>query len=175
MLEGIIFVTVIVFIFMADWRTTVIVAIVIPLSLLFAFICLTLKGMSANLLSMGAIDFGIIIDGAVVMVEGIFVLLDHKAHQFGMERFNKLSKLGLIKNTGGELGKAIFFSKLIIIAGLLPIFSWFRPVRRIDPYFDIDPIIKQHPVKKECKGKTQSVCRSDHKGRDADVFMDLSI
>lgn len=124
MLEGIIFVTVIVFIFMADWRTTVIVAIVIPLALLFAFICLTLKGMSANLLSMGAIDFGIIIDGAVVMVEGIFVLLDQKQHQMGMERFNKLSKLGLIKQTGGELGKAIFFSKLIIIAGLLPIFSF---------------------------------------------------
>ncbi|MFT3705164.1 MAG: CusA/CzcA family heavy metal efflux RND transporter [Agriterribacter sp.] len=124
MMEGIIFVTVIVFLFMADWRTTVTVAIVIPLALLFAFICLTLKGMSANLLSMGAIDFGIIIDGAVVMVEGIFVLLDKKAHELGMERFNKLSKLGLIKNTGAELGKAIFFSKLIIIAGLLPIFSF---------------------------------------------------
>jgi cobalt-zinc-cadmium resistance protein CzcA len=124
MMEGIIFVTVIVFVFMADWRTTVTVAIVIPLALLFAFICLTLKGMSANLLSMGAIDFGIIIDGAVVMVEGIFVLLDHKAHEFGMERFNRLSKLGMIKNTGGELGKAIFFSKLIIIAALLPIFSF---------------------------------------------------
>ncbi len=124
MLEGIVFVTVIVFLFMADWRTTVVVAIVIPLSLMFAFICLTLKGMSANLLSMGAIDFGIIIDGAVVMVEGIFVLLDSKAHEIGMERFNKLSKLGMIKNTSGELGKAIFFSKLIIIAGLLPIFSF---------------------------------------------------
>lgn len=124
MLEGIIFVTVIVFIFMADWRTTVIVAIVIPLALLFAFICLTLRGMSANLLSMGAIDFGIIIDGAVVMVEGIFVLLDQRSHQLGMNRFNRLSKLGIIKNTGGELGKAIFFSKLIIIAGLLPIFSF---------------------------------------------------
>lgn len=124
MLEGIVFVTVIVFIFMADWRTTVIVAIVIPLSLLFAFICLTMRGMSANLLSMGAIDFGIIIDGAVVMVEGIFVLLDQKSHRFGMPRFNRLSKLGMIKNTGGELGKAIFFSKLIIIAGLLPIFSF---------------------------------------------------
>lgn len=124
MMEGIIFVTVIVFLFMADWRTTVTVAIVIPLALLFAFICLTLKGMSANLLSMGAIDFGIIIDGAVVMVEGIFVVLDHRAHQMGMLRYNRLSKLGMIKNTGGELGKAIFFSKLIIIAALLPIFSF---------------------------------------------------
>ncbi len=124
MLEGIILVTVIVFLFMADWRTTLIVAIIIPLALLFAFICLTLRGMSANLLSMGAIDFGIIIDGAVVMVEGIFVVLDHKARDMGMERFNKLSKLGLIRATGGELGKAIFFSKLIIIAALLPIFAF---------------------------------------------------
>ena len=124
MMEGIIFVTVIVFLFMADWRTTVTVAIVIPLALLFAFICLTLKGMSANLLSLGAIDFGIIIDGAVVMVEGIFVILDHQAKQVGMERFNKLSKLGIIKNTGIDLGKAIFFSKCIIIAALLPIFSF---------------------------------------------------
>lgn len=124
LLEGIIFVTCIVFLFMADWRTTVTVSIVIPLALLFAFICLRLKGMSANLLSMGAIDFGIIVDGAVVMVEGIFVTLDHLAHKVGMERFNKLSKLGLLKKTGAELGKAIFFSKAIIITCLIPIFSF---------------------------------------------------
>jgi cobalt-zinc-cadmium resistance protein CzcA len=124
MLEGIIFVTLIVFLFMADWRTTLIVSIVIPLALLFAFICLKLKGMSANLLSMGAIDFGIIIDGAVVMVEGIFVTLDHKAKKVGMEKFNKLSKLGLIKKACMENGKGIFFSKLIIITGLLPIFTF---------------------------------------------------
>ncbi|SDL74536.1 efflux RND transporter permease subunit [Siphonobacter aquaeclarae] len=122
--EGIILVTVIVFVFMADWRTTLIVSIIIPLALLFAFLCLRLKGMSANLLSMGAVDFGIIIDGAVVMVEGLFVSLDHLAHQRGMERFNKLSKLGLIKKTGSEMGKAVFFSKLIIITALLPIFSF---------------------------------------------------
>ncbi len=81
LVEGIILVTVIVLLFMADWRTTLIVSIIIPLSLLFAFICLRLKGMSANLLSLGAVDFGIIIDGAVVMVEGIFVALDHLAHK----------------------------------------------------------------------------------------------
>ncbi|WP_160710717.1 efflux RND transporter permease subunit [Chitinophaga solisilvae] len=124
MIEGIIFVTVIVFLFMADWRTTVIVSVVIPLALLFAFICLRLKGMSANLLSMGAIDFGIIIDGAVVMMEGIFVALDRKAHAVGMERFNKLSKSGLIRKACMENGKGIFFAKLIIITGLLPIFTF---------------------------------------------------
>jgi cobalt-zinc-cadmium resistance protein CzcA len=124
LIEGIVLVTVIVFLFMADWRTTLTVAIIIPLSLLFAFICLHLKGMSANLLSMGAVDFGIIIDGAVVMVEGIFVALDHKAKEVGMERFNKLAKLGLFKNVGAEMGKAIFFSKLIILTCLIPIFAF---------------------------------------------------
>jgi cobalt-zinc-cadmium resistance protein CzcA len=124
MFEGIVFVTVIVFLFMADWRTTLIVAVIIPLALLFAFICLTLKGMSANLLSMGAIDFGIIIDGAVVMVEGIFVVLDHRSHKVGMEQFNKLSKLGMIRQACLVNGKGIFFAKMIIITGLLPIFSF---------------------------------------------------
>ncbi|MEN0054519.1 MAG: CusA/CzcA family heavy metal efflux RND transporter [Mucilaginibacter sp.] len=122
--EGIILVTVIVFLFMADWRTTLIVAIIIPLALLFAFICLRLKGMSANLLSMGAVDFGIIIDGAVVMVEGIFVALDHRSKEVGMQKFNGLAKLGLFKNIGAEMGKAIFFSKLIILTCLVPIFAF---------------------------------------------------
>jgi cobalt-zinc-cadmium resistance protein CzcA len=124
LLEGIILVTVMVFIFMADWRTTFIVSIIIPLSLLFSFLCLKLAGMSANLLSLGAVDFGIIIDGAVVMVEGVFVMLDHRAQKIGMERFDKLAKGGLIKNTGTGLGKAIFFSKIIIITSLIPIFSF---------------------------------------------------
>jgi cobalt-zinc-cadmium resistance protein CzcA len=124
LVEGIVFVTAIVLLFMADWRTTVIVSIIIPLALLFAFFCLKLKGMSANLLSLGAIDFGIIIDGAVVMVEGLFVALDHTAQKIGMERFNKISKLGLIKRTAARTGKAVFFSKLIIITALLPIFSF---------------------------------------------------
>lgn len=124
LLEGIILVTVIVFIFMSDWRTTLIVAVIIPLSLLFAFFMLKLKGMSANLLSLGAVDFGIIIDGAVVMVEGFFVVLGHKAMEVGMPKFNRLSKLGLLKTTGTQLGKAIFFSKLIIISALIPIFSF---------------------------------------------------
>ncbi|HTN45697.1 MAG TPA: CusA/CzcA family heavy metal efflux RND transporter [Flavipsychrobacter sp.] len=124
LVEGIVLVTVIVFLFMAEWRTTVIVALVIPLSLLFAFLMLKLQDMSANLLSLGAVDFGIIIDGAVVMVEGIFVALDHEGHRRGMQKFNKLSKLGLIRSTGTQMGKAIFFSKLIIISALLPIFSF---------------------------------------------------
>jgi heavy metal efflux system protein len=124
LVEGILLVTLIVSLFMFNWRTTLIVSIIIPLSLLFAFICLDYLHMSANLLSLGAIDFGIIIDGAVVMVEGLFVVLDRKAHEVGMERFNHLSKMGMIRRRGAELAKAIFFTKIIIITALLPIFSF---------------------------------------------------
>ena len=119
LVEGILLVTFIVLIFMADWRTTVVVAVVIPLALLFAFICLRVMGMSANLLSMGAIDFGIIIDGAVV-----FVALDRKAKEVGMPTFNLMSKMGLIRQTAKEKARAVFFSKLIIITALIPIFSF---------------------------------------------------
>ena len=124
LIEGILLVTLLVSLFMFNWRTTLIVSIIIPMALLFAFICLHLMGMSANLLSLGAVDFGIIIDGGVVMVEGMFVILDHQAIELGMERFNKLAKLGLIKKNGAQLGKAIFFAKAIIITGLLPIFAF---------------------------------------------------
>lgn len=123
-IEGILLVTLVVFLFMKDWRTTIIVASVIPLALLFAFICLHITGMSANLLSMGAIDFGIIIDGAVVMVEAIFVALSDKAKYLGMAAFNKYGKSGLIRITARSKAKSVFFSKLIIITALLPIFSF---------------------------------------------------
>ncbi|RZL15942.1 MAG: efflux RND transporter permease subunit, partial [Hymenobacter sp.] len=121
---GITLVTIVLLIFLADWRTTVTVAMVIPLALLFAFILMRWKGMTANLLSIGAIDFGIIIDGAVVMVEGLFVMLAHWAEHEGMENFNKRAKLSKILHTGTEMGKSIFTSKLIIVTALIPIFSF---------------------------------------------------
>ncbi|MGI4883338.1 MAG: efflux RND transporter permease subunit [Janthinobacterium lividum] len=121
---GILLVTIILLLFLADWRTTVTVALIIPLALLFAFILMRIKGMSANLLSIGAIDFGIIIDGAVVMVEGLFVMLAHWAEHEGMENFNKRAKLSRILHTGTEMGKSIFTSKLIIVTALIPIFSF---------------------------------------------------
>ncbi len=122
--EGLVFVIFVILIFMADWRTTVIVAVIIPLALLFAFICLYIMGMSANLLSMGAIDFGIIVDGAVVMTEGLFVMLDKKAREVGMPAFNVMSKMGIIRKTAKRQAKSVFFSKMIIITALIPIFSF---------------------------------------------------
>ena len=84
--------------------------------------------MFANLISIGAIDFGILIDGAVVMVEGVFVTLGYYAVEIGMEKFNKVAKLGIIRRTSVDMGKAIFFSKLIIITALIPIFSFEKAV-----------------------------------------------
>ncbi len=121
---GMLLVTFILSVFLLDWRATLMVSIIIPLALLFAFICMRLKGMSANLLSIGAIDFGIIIDGAVVMVEGVFVYLAHKQHELGREKFNLMSKMGFVKKISIEMGKPIFFSKLIIITALIPIFAF---------------------------------------------------
>ena len=122
--EGILLVIVLVSLFLFDWRTSLIVAVIIPISLLFSLICLHLMGMSANLLSLGAIDFGIILDGTIVMVEGLFVILDRKATEMGMVRFNRLSKLGLIKNACAQIGKRPFYLNIIIITALLPIFAF---------------------------------------------------
>ncbi len=121
---GMLLVTTVLAVFLLDWRTTVIVAVIIPLALLFAFICMRLKGMSANLLSIGAIDFGIIIDGAVVMVEGAFAYLAHKQVEMGVRKFNLVSKMGMVKKISIEMGKPILFSQIIIITAMVPIFSF---------------------------------------------------
>ena len=124
LLEGILLVTLVVFIFMVDWRCTVIVALVIPLALLFAFICLKIAGMSANLLSMGAIDFGIIIDGAVVMVESLYVYLAKQSLQIGQFKFDNRVKGSMIRRTATDKATSVVFAKLIIITALIPVFSF---------------------------------------------------
>lgn len=122
--EGIILVSVIVFIFLFNWRTTVIVASVIPLSFLFAIVMLRIQGLPANLISMGAIDFGLLLEGTVVIVEAVFVAMAHKARQLGMDRFNRISKMGLIKKSAGSVATYIVFAQIILIVALLPIFSF---------------------------------------------------
>lgn len=122
--EGIILVSVIVFIFLFNWRTTVIVASVIPLSFLFAIIMLRIQGLPANLISMGAIDFGLLLEGTLVIVETVFVSMEVRAHQLGMERFNRISKMGLIKKSAGSVATYIVFAQIILIVALLPIFSF---------------------------------------------------
>jgi len=122
--EGILLVSLIVFIFLYNWRTSLIVASVIPLSFLFAIVMLRIQGLPANLISMGALDFGLLLEGTLVIVEQVFVSLEKKAHKVGMERFNSMSKMGLIKKSVGSVATYIFFALIILIVALMPIFSF---------------------------------------------------
>ncbi|GLU51497.1 hypothetical protein Dfri01_09580 [Dyadobacter frigoris] len=122
--EGIVLVSVIVFIFLFNWRTTVTVALVIPLSFLFAITMLRIQGLPANLISLGAIDFGLLLEGTMVIVEKIYVDLEKSSLRLGVERFNKMSKLGLMKRSVKHVASHIFFAQIILIVALLPIFSF---------------------------------------------------
>lgn len=124
LVEGIVFVSVIVFVFLYNWRLTLIVASVIPLAFLFAISMLRMLDMPANLISMGSLDFGLLLEGALVIAERTFVGLEKKAHQLGFERFNKISKLGIIKRSAGSVASYIMFALLILIVALIPIFSF---------------------------------------------------
>ncbi len=124
LIEGVLLLSVIVFIFLYNWRTTFIVATVIPLSFLFAIIMLKIQGLPANLISMGALDFGLLLEGTLVIVEHVFVGLEKKAQIVGMKRFNKMSKLGTIRKSASSVAGYIFFALLILIVALMPIFSF---------------------------------------------------
>ncbi|SFJ60197.1 efflux RND transporter permease subunit [Myroides guanonis] len=124
LIEGIVLVSIIVFVFLYNWRTTFIVASVIPLAFLFAIVMLKIQGLPANLISMGALDFGLLLEGTLVIVEHVFVGLEKQAKNVGMKRFNKMSKSGIIKRSAGSVAGYIFFALLILIVALLPIFSF---------------------------------------------------
>lgn len=126
LLVGAFLVVAILIIFLRNWRAALIVASIIPLSLLFAFIVMDAKGVSANLISLGAVDFGIIIDSAVVLVEALMVKLamsqaDKFPHHAGYGW-----RIHTLKQTAIEMGKPILFSKAIIILAFLPIFTFQR-------------------------------------------------
>jgi len=122
--EGILLVSLIVFIFLYNWKSTFIVASVIPLAFLFAIIMLKIQGLPANLISMGALDFGLLLEGTLVIVETVFVALATLQNKVGHERFAKMSKLGAIKKSAGSVASYIFFALIILIVALLPIFSF---------------------------------------------------
>jgi len=126
MIVGAILVVAILIIFLRNWRAALIVAAIIPLSLLFAFIVMDLKGVSANLISLGAVDFGIIIDSAVVLVEALMVKLAlAKVDEFP-HHASYSWRITSLKNTAIEMGRPILFSKVIIILAFLPIFTFQR-------------------------------------------------
>jgi len=115
MVMGVLLIFFVQWLFLGDLRSALIVSATIPFALLFAVVILVASGESANLLSMGAIDFGIIVDATVIMVENIFRHLSH--------RDPRIDKVQTIYNASTEVTKAIFFSATIIIAGFLPLFT----------------------------------------------------
>jgi cobalt-zinc-cadmium resistance protein CzcA len=122
--EGIILVVVILFLFLGNIRGAIIVALTIPFSLLFAATCLNLKGIPANLLSLGALDFGMVVDGAVVMVENIVRHLGRRDHD---ERTPKQK----IFDAAHEIQRPVFYAIAIIITAYLPIFTLQRVEGRL--------------------------------------------
>lgn len=123
MLEGILLVSIIVFIFLFNWRTTLIVASVIPLSFLFAIVMLRIQGLPANLISMGALDFGLLLEGTLVIVEAVFVAMEKRSEKLG-DRYIPSLKGGLIKKSAGSVASHIFFAQIILVVALFPIFSF---------------------------------------------------
>ncbi|HEY0515344.1 MAG TPA: CusA/CzcA family heavy metal efflux RND transporter, partial [Thermoanaerobaculia bacterium] len=116
LLRGMLLVAVVLIFFLYDLRSGLIVAATIPLALLFAFICLDLKHVPANLLSIGAIDFGILVDGAVVMVENIF-------RQLALREGKPFKIHEVILEAAGEVDRPIVYAVAVIMAGFLPIYA----------------------------------------------------
>ena len=122
--EGIVLVVIILFLFLGNARGAFIVALTVPFALLFAATCLRLKGIPANLLSLGALDFGMVVDGAVVMVENIVRHMGRHetAHKTPMER---------IREASHEVQRPVFYAIAIIITAYLPIFTLQRVEGRL--------------------------------------------
>jgi heavy metal efflux system protein len=122
LVRGMLLVIVILIFFLYDFRSGLIVAATIPVSLLFAFICLDLKHVPVNLLSIGAIDFGILVHPAVVMVENIF-----RRMAINREQGNPLSTGEVIVQAAAEVDRPIFYAVVVIIAAFLPIYALTGP------------------------------------------------
>jgi len=128
LVEGAMLVTLILFLFLGNLRAALIVAVVIPLALMATFLGLTLVGIPANLLSLGAMDFGIIVDGAVIVVENIVRKLSELPHTGAP---NRAARRQAILDATVEVGRPTLFSMIIIIAAHIPIFTLQRHEGRI--------------------------------------------
>ena len=128
LLRGMILVVVVLIFFLYDFRAGLIVAVTIPLALLFAFTCLNVQKASANLLSIGAIDFGILVDGAVVMVENIF-------RQIALRKGSPATIHEIIREAAAEVDRPLVYAVAVIVVSFLPIYvlsgpsgTLFRPM-----------------------------------------------
>jgi len=131
LLEGAILVMIVLYLFLGNLRAAAIVAAIIPLALLSTFMGLRFRGLPANLLSLGAMDFGIIVDGAVIVLENIFRELSE--HQHAKSAINKVrgNVRDVIIEAAAHVGRPTMFSMLIIIIAHIPIFTLQRQEGRI--------------------------------------------
>jgi heavy metal efflux system protein len=122
LLEGALLVLAVVYLFLRTWRGVIIIAVVVPLSMLTAFIGLRWMGLPANLISLGAIDFGILVDGAIVVLEATLHAIHHQPQR---------ERGAVIEAAAGGVARAVALALLIIIAALIPIFTLERVEGRI--------------------------------------------
>src|SRR5207247_3678736 len=113
---GLVLVSVILLMFLSNVRTALVVAINVPLALLFAFAVLYLRGRSANLLSIGAVDFGIIVDSSVIMVENLYRHLS-AGDDAGLPLKERIIR------ASGEVERSLFYSTIIMVCAMLPLFT----------------------------------------------------
>lgn len=126
LVEGALLVALVLYLFLSNIRASLAVVVIIPLALLSTFLGLKIMGVPANLLSLGALDFGIIVDGAVIVIENILHRLAEKG-----ENMSKTERRNVIINAASEVGRPTLFSMLIIIAAHIPIFALQRHEGRI--------------------------------------------
>lgn len=123
---GIALVVVVLFLLLGNFRGAIIVALTVPFSLLFAALCLNLKGIPANLLSLGALDFGMVVDGSVVMVENIVRHLSKRS-----DSQDSTATLNVLRGAAHEVQRPVFYAIAIIITAYLPIFTLQRVEGRL--------------------------------------------
>ena len=161
MIAGMLLIFAVQWLFLGNLRSAAIVATTIPFALLFAILIMTLRGESANLLSVGAIDFGLVVDATVIMMENIFRHLSEPHHR-RFERDSRLQgravtdlrgKFAVIANSALQVNRGIFFSATIIVAGFIPLFTMsgveghiFGPMARTYAYAIIGGLIATFTV-----------------------------
>ena len=125
LIEGVLLIFLLQWIFLGDLRSAVIVAVTIPFALAFAVLILTLRGESANLLSVGALDFGLVVDASVIMVENIYRhMVERSVHiESGQGHATHANRFSAILHASSEVSRGIFFAAAIIIASFLPLFT----------------------------------------------------
>ena len=181
-IEGVLLILIIQYLFLGDWRGAVVVAATIPFAFLFAILLMLGRGESANLLSLGALDFGLLVDATVIMVENIFRhlgLARQHAHRYMAPSGSKeLSGLSLtVLRAAGEVDKAIFFSALIIIAAFIPLFTLggiegriFGPMSKTYAYAIIGALLATFTI---TPALAAAMLREDSRERDTPVVRAL--